>query len=139
MGIAPLRLDPHLPDQIDIRNAHFLYTYSLVLFRNGGCLFIWRRFDNKATSRWHFLNFSDMGNVVIQQTVMKSSEKCLGIAGKIFGHKFQPRYDTGKPMLDGSEMSGSARFVLAMAELSKPSTYVCDVCARCGAQRKVIE
>jgi hypothetical protein len=50
--------------------------------------------------------------------------------GKLFGAcKWSARYDFGEPI---SGWKGSAGAVIAAMEVSKPKTYVRDVCERCG-------
>jgi hypothetical protein len=86
---------------------------------------------------------------------MNPSEKlagCRGLAGKIFGHRFQPRYDekftgaaqavkpfevvwhealqTGQAALDGVPQ-GIMSSIKALG--SAEEVYVHDVCTRCGA------
>ncbi len=55
---------------------------------------------------------------------------CNGLAGLIFGHKFQSRFSYGEPTLASAE--GRGRGISEMIEASKPATYECDVCERCG-------
>ena len=54
---------------------------------------------------------------------------CQGILGRLFGHKYRPRYDVKdtKPAV-GEFYSGP------VGEFR--CTYVCDVCVRCGATIK---
>lgn len=60
-------------------------------------------------------------------------KKCNGPAGVLFGHNYQPRYSTGKPALTSVKASdGCVDDLLDLLEASKPSTYVHDVCTRCG-------
>lgn len=61
------------------------------------------------------------------------SNECNGLTGLIFGHKYQPRYNKGTPtmtkvQLMDQDVAGAIRAI----EASKPTTYVHDVCARCG-------
>lgn len=59
---------------------------------------------------------------------------CKGLAGLIFGHKFQPRYSTGAPKVGELDVEdASPAFLLGFVEASKSKTYVHDVCVRCGA------
>ena len=60
--------------------------------------------------------------------------KCNGLAGVLFGHKYQPRYNTGEPTVTSAKMSrGDPDNLIDLLDASKPSTYVHDVCTRCGA------
>jgi hypothetical protein len=59
--------------------------------------------------------------------------KCLGFAGLLFGHKFEPRFSYGAPTIEsveGSGLFGVARLI----EASKPATYHGEVCVRCGCR-----
>jgi hypothetical protein len=61
------------------------------------------------------------------------SNACKGLAGLIFGHKFQPRYDKGTPALTSVKAAdGCPDDWVDLVEASKPSTYIHDVCTRCG-------
>jgi hypothetical protein len=56
---------------------------------------------------------------------------CKGLLGRLFGHKFGPRYSEGAAPLQsltGCSASEAAAFVRA----AKPLTYHNDVCERCG-------
>lgn len=60
--------------------------------------------------------------------------ECQGIAGRLFGHRFEGKYNEGKPTFEfESVKSGSADAVARIITASKPITYVCSVCTRCGA------
>ena len=62
------------------------------------------------------------------------TDPCNGLAGLLFGHKYQPRYSTSEPRLGpltGNGVDGD--FFLRAMETSKSKTYVHDVCVRCGA------
>lgn len=58
---------------------------------------------------------------------------CKGILGRLFGHKYQPRYSTSKPHPEAytSEpyLIGQLR---SLMEASKTCVYQNDVCVRCG-------
>ena len=58
--------------------------------------------------------------------------KCQGFMGRLFGHKFQPRYDMGASALELGNIKTSAHAVLKLAERYRPYTYRGEVCARCG-------
>lgn len=58
-------------------------------------------------------------------------ETCRGLTGMLFGHDFKPRYDEGPPSQMNANMC-SEYFMLEYMKESKPRTYVCDVCERCG-------
>lgn len=64
------------------------------------------------------------------------SNTCKGLAGLIFGHKYQPRYNVGAPTASGIKLAEYDAEILELSiraiEASKPTTYVHDVCARCG-------
>lgn len=60
---------------------------------------------------------------------------CQGILGRIFGHKYRPRYDVKErerprsyPIVSYTGPAGSLRDILVLED----STYICDVCLRCG-------
>lgn len=57
---------------------------------------------------------------------------CPSFAGRIFGHKFRPRFSEGASTLQsmrGCSAIEAAEFVRS----TKPLTYHHDVCERCGA------
>lgn len=61
------------------------------------------------------------------------TSECRGLFGRIFGHKYQPRYTTGMSALtDIKSASGCPDDWIDFIEASKPSTYIYDVCVRCG-------
>ena len=81
--------------------------------------------------------------------------KCLGMFGAFFGHRFIPRYDTEEKLAECAEavlssapqktnvglvvgaLTGSEGLQNILEELKEnKTTYVCDVCARCGATRQ---
>lgn len=64
---------------------------------------------------------------------------CVGVAGLLFGHKFEPRYNKIDKKGVGTwpkGVSGSAGVLNDMMGLTQPTEhkelYVCDVCVRCG-------
>ena len=65
------------------------------------------------------------------------TDSCKGLVGLIFGHKFQPRYNTGAPAASGIKLAEYDAEILELSiravEASKPPTYAHDVCVRCGA------
>ncbi len=80
--------------------------------------------------------------------------KCLGIFGSWFGHRFKARFDTDEQLAGCAEailaaalqksnlgqvvgmFTGDEQLQDILGELKeKKSTYVCDVCVRCGAVR----
>lgn len=81
--------------------------------------------------------------------MMQEENDCKGITGWLFGHKFEARYDSNdnqttpgnfttqqvpedilsQAIEDGECLSD---ILEAMAVNSKKSTYVHDVCVRCG-------
>ena len=64
-----------------------------------------------------------------------AAEKCLGLAGKLAGHNYQPRYSKGAPTLELTKLNASAQVLADIAELleaSKTLTYHGDICTRCG-------
>ena len=74
---------------------------------------------------------------------MSHAMTCQGILGRLFGHKYRPRYDvkerenqkspTGADLFWSSSVD--VEFNLKLFVLTD-TTYVCDVCVRCGDQRK---
>jgi hypothetical protein len=59
---------------------------------------------------------------------------CKGLAGLIFGHKFQPRYSTGAPtMAEVQVWDQDVDEAIRAIEASKAKTYIHDACVRCGA------
>jgi len=70
-----------------------------------------------------------------------NEEKCSGLAGRLFGHKFRPRYNTSsEPTMLASWGTGfKAQLVMPIdlnelaRDLSiKTQTYAGDICERCG-------
>lgn len=63
---------------------------------------------------------------------------CTGLAGRLFGHKFVPRFDTksgfGQRLPDHIVLAlgGLSAANLIEAEKDSESTYVYDICVRCG-------
>lgn len=57
--------------------------------------------------------------------------KCQGLSGLLFGHRYRPRYSYGQPAL-ASLKGGSHWGAAEVINASKPETYVCDICERCG-------
>jgi len=55
---------------------------------------------------------------------------CVGIIGRVLGHRYRPRFDEGEPAI--SKVEGSPMEAMALIEASKPLTYVYDICTRCG-------
>ncbi len=68
--------------------------------------------------------------------LMNESTSCRGLVGALFGHDFQPRYNTQytKCQEQGFDDFGEYEY-----EDMKPAntTYVHDICTRCG--QKVIK
>ena len=60
-------------------------------------------------------------------------KECIGFIGKLFGHNYQPRYDTVPPKCVDLKCSpGSVgNFNDTLRNLTKKE-YRCDVCTRCG-------
>jgi len=58
--------------------------------------------------------------------------KCSGIFGAIFGHRYKARYSYGKPMVFDNIKSGNADGVARILQASKDATYEGDICERCG-------
>lgn len=52
--------------------------------------------------------------------------------GKLFGCKFRARYDVGAPDAPYKLTNMSEAAILEALTLSRPKTYACDVCERCG-------
>ena len=74
---------------------------------------------------------------------MSEPSECAGISGSIFGHNFQPRYDitTNTEKVSSEIISAltertwdyDSELVDAIEALkSSSSTYIGDVCTRCG-------
>jgi hypothetical protein len=69
---------------------------------------------------------------------MKKETVCKGIAGWLFGHKYEARYSFGKPTVDPTKSDsfwGNLVFssdIAGIVSASKPRTYHGDVCVRCG-------
>ncbi|MES3028514.1 MAG: hypothetical protein V4820_11750 [Pseudomonadota bacterium] len=53
-------------------------------------------------------------------------------AGKLFGCKFRGRYDVGPPHAPYKLSNMTEASILDALKLSRPTTYVCDVCEKCG-------
>lgn len=62
------------------------------------------------------------------------SAECEGLFGRLFGHKFQPQYETTPPPDD--LFAGMTRVASGVVETMTTAytkkTYVRDVCKRCG-------
>lgn len=60
--------------------------------------------------------------------------ECAGLFGRLFGHKYEPRYTVGEPTARVSTVSSLvfAEEVVAIMEASKSRTYHGDRCIRCG-------
>lgn len=57
--------------------------------------------------------------------------ECVGLIGKVFGHKYEARYDSSdahETNLSGCSVDEAVQFL----EATKSHTYVCDICERCG-------
>jgi hypothetical protein len=59
---------------------------------------------------------------------------CKGIFGRLFGHKYEPRYSRSAPtfQIKTMESLAFADELVAIMESSKVWTYHGDVCTRCG-------
>ena len=81
--------------------------------------------------------------------------RCIGIFGQWFGHRFRPRWDTEERIAGCAEailstapqktnlgqvvgaLTGNERMQDILEQLREErSTYVCDICVRCGAVRQ---
>jgi len=62
---------------------------------------------------------------------------CIGIIGKLFGHRFEPRYTDEKGAVDGEAVAKISQGLIISSDMkemvSRSRTYECDVCAICGA------
>jgi hypothetical protein len=60
--------------------------------------------------------------------------KCEGLFGRLFGHRYEPRYSKSAPTyaLQTIENLVFADEIALILETSKAVTYRCDVCTRCG-------
>lgn len=57
--------------------------------------------------------------------------KCQGLSGLLFGHRYRPRYSYGTPTL--AAIKGCPPWRAAeIIDASRPATYLCDICDRCG-------
>lgn len=63
------------------------------------------------------------------------NNKCSGIIGAIFGHKFVARYDRIPPDLEGGRYSLYA--AERLINLTTQRIYKGDVCTRCGLRIEV--
>ena len=48
------------------------------------------------------------------------------------GHKFEPRYDYGKPTIPSRAAGMSAKDMIQILEATRSRKYVQDVCVKCG-------
>ena len=80
--------------------------------------------------------------------MMQEDDGCKGIMGWLFGHKFEPRFDESNNdtpagqwvsqqipeaiLKQAIESEDLADIVEAMSVNSEKTTYVHDVCVRCG-------
>jgi len=83
---------------------------------------------------------------------MQEKDHCRGLMGRLYGHQFESRYDTDDKTDAGQKPSeqsmyqmsatalatgqGLAEMIAAGSGRTSKSTYVHDVCVRCG---KVIQ
>ena len=67
--------------------------------------------------------------VAIPQTQLKVLP-CSGVAGWLFGHAFDARFDTEPRVTDLSSVDDA--YKEEVLEAGRAYTYRCDVCARCG-------
>ena len=58
-------------------------------------------------------------------------ERCTGLWGALFGHKFRARYSMGYPEAHVKGVSPDE--LKALIEATRPREYHGDVCERCGA------
>lgn len=62
--------------------------------------------------------------------------QCSGVLGRVFGHRYRPRYSTSEQPsgISFKNLYGDEQMHLA-CEVAKLSTqtYQCDVCERCGS------
>ena len=54
---------------------------------------------------------------------------CMGLAGRIFGHQFEPRYSLSAPITNANIKADDLERVI---NATKARTYEGDVCVRCG-------
>lgn len=55
--------------------------------------------------------------------------RCVGMLGRLFGHRFEARYSLGAPTGD---IQGGLYGAVEIINATKPKTYIHDVCVRCG-------
>lgn len=62
------------------------------------------------------------------------TDNCKGLAGRIFGHDYSPRYSYSAPTLSNIQTWGLdyAENAVDMMNASKSKTYHGEVCRRCG-------
>ena len=64
---------------------------------------------------------------------MTGNDKCKGVFGWFFGHKYEPRYDYQKGPLPNTIERIRGAYPEALEELMPvKETYIHDVCERCG-------
>lgn len=56
---------------------------------------------------------------------------CVGIFGRLFGHKFRARYSEGAPTITSIDRA-SVHAAIQAINATKSITYHGDVCVRCG-------
>lgn len=62
--------------------------------------------------------------------------ECCGLAGRLFGHDYRPRYSVGVPAYVPGGGEGAwgvfSSDIAGIVAASRPRTYHGDVCLRCG-------
>lgn len=59
-------------------------------------------------------------------------EKCLGVMGYVFGHKYQPVITKSKSHYDSSGVKCRADIMLEIAEKYRDEIFHGFICVRCG-------
>ena len=65
---------------------------------------------------------------------MVSKPECVGLAGRLFGHRFKAFLIHSEPTISLEHFKGSALDFAAILDRSSRKSYAV-VCARCGAPR----
>lgn len=59
-------------------------------------------------------------------------EKCLGVMGSVFGHKYQPVITKSKSYFDSSGVKCRGHIMLEVAEKYRDEIFHGCFCVRCG-------
>ena len=87
--------------------------------------------------------FRRAGYIIVMNHIEDEKNHCAGLAGRLFGHRFEPRYDSEESFPDSVDanvllqvqsMSTYSEWAAERVEAMKTGgeRYVLDICVRCG-------